>query len=41
MNGYLRTAKLIKFNELIKWLNNRFQYTIPIHSPDTSLLNKN
>ena len=41
MNGYLRTPKLIKFNELIVWLNDRYRYNIPIHSPDTSDLINN
>jgi hypothetical protein len=39
LNGYLRTPKIIKFNELIVWLNKRYNYNIPIHSPDTSDLN--
>lgn len=41
LNGYLRTPKIIKFNELIVWLNNKYSYNIPIHSPDTSDLNEN
>jgi hypothetical protein len=41
LNGYLRTSKIIKFNELIVWLNNKYNYNIPIHSPDTSDLIKN
>lgn len=41
LNGYLRTPKLIKFNELIVWLNNKYNYNIPIHSPDTIDLNEN
>lgn len=41
MNGYLRTPKLIKFNELIVWLNDRYLYNIPVHSPDTSDLINN
>jgi hypothetical protein len=41
LNGYLRTPKILKFNELIIWLNNKYSYNIPIHSPDTSDLNEN
>lgn len=41
LNGYLRTPKIIKFNELIVWLNVKYNYNIPIHSPDTSDLNEN
>lgn len=41
LNGYLRTPKIIKFNELIVWLNKKYYYNIPIHSPDTSDLNVN
>jgi hypothetical protein len=41
MNGYLRTPKLFKFNDLIVWLNDRYHYKIPIHSPDTSDLINN
>lgn len=41
LNGYLRTPKILKFNELIVWLNNKYNYNIPIHSPDVSDLNKN
>jgi hypothetical protein len=41
LNGYLRTPKILKFNELIVWLNNKYNYNIPIHSPDISDLNKN
>jgi hypothetical protein len=41
LNGYLRTPKIIKFNELIVWLNEKYNYNIPIHSPDTSDLNEN
>jgi hypothetical protein len=41
LNGYLRTPKIIKFNELIVWLNKKYNYNIPIHSPDTSDLNEN
>ena len=41
LNGYLRTPKIIKFNELIVWINNKYNYNIPIHSPDTSDLNEN
>lgn len=41
LNGYLRTPKIIKFNQLIIWLNNKYNYNIPINSPDTSDLNAN
>jgi hypothetical protein len=41
MNGCLRTPKIIKFNDLIVWLNNRYHYNIPINSVDTSSLNSN
>jgi hypothetical protein len=41
LNGYLRTPKIIKFNELIVWLNDKFNYNIIIHSPDTNDLNEN
>lgn len=41
LNGYLRTPKLIKFNELIVWLNNKYNYNIPIHSPVSNDLNEN
>ena len=41
INGYLRTPKIIKFNDLIVWLNDRYHYNIPIHSVDTSSLNNN
>ena len=41
LNGNLRTPKIIKFNELIVWLNEKYFYNIPIHSPDTSNLNEN
>jgi hypothetical protein len=41
LNGNFRTPKILKFNGLIVWLNEKFNYHIPIHSPDTSDLNKN
>lgn len=41
MSGYLRTPKIIKFNELISWFNNRFQYNFPIYSIDISDLKVN
>jgi hypothetical protein len=41
LNGNLRTPKILKFNELIVWLKEKFNYQISIHSPDTSDLNKN
>ena len=41
INGYLRTPKIIKFNDLIVWLNDRYHYNIPIYSVDTSSLDNN
>ena len=41
MNSHLRTPKLVKFNELIVWLNNRYSYNIKTHSPDTNDLISN
>jgi|ERR1700749_469027 len=41
LNGYLRTPKINKFNKLIVWLNNKYNYNIPIHSPDTTLFFEN
>ena len=41
INGYLRTPKIIKFNELIMWLNDRYDYEIPIHLEDINPLNCN
>lgn len=41
LNGYIRTPKLIKFNELIMWLNERYNYNIPVNSVDISSLNNN
>jgi hypothetical protein len=41
LNGYLRTPKILKFNDLIVWINSKYNYNIPIHSPDTSDLNEN
>ena len=41
MNGYLRTPKIIKFNELISWLNKKYLYNISVYSPDMSDLNLN
>ena len=41
INGYLRTPKINKFNDLINWLNDRYHYNIPIYSNDTSDLNMN
>ena len=41
MRGYLITPKIIKFNDLIVWLNDRYHYNIPINSVDTSSLNSN
>lgn len=41
MNGYLRTPKINKFNKLILWLNERYNYNIKIYSVDTANLNTN
>lgn len=41
MNGYLRTPKLNKFNDLISWLNDKYHYNLPIFSIDVSDLNVN
>jgi hypothetical protein len=41
LNGNLRTPKIIKFNALIVWLNEKYNYNISIHSPDTSNFNEN
>lgn len=41
INGKLRTPKINIFNELISWLNVKYNYNIPIHTPDTSNLNNN
>ena len=41
LNGYLRTPKLGQFNDLIKWLNDKFHYNIEIFLPDTSKLTSN
>jgi hypothetical protein len=41
MNGYLRTPKINKFNDLILWLNDRYNYSIQIYSADASDLNNN
>ena len=41
MNGYIRTPKIIKFNDLIVWLNDKYCYNIPKYTVDTSPLNKN
>jgi len=41
INGYLRTPKLTQFNDLIAWLNDRYNYSIKCHSADISDLNKN
>lgn len=40
LNGYLRTPKIMKFNHLIDWLNKKYNYNIPIYSPDISNLNE-
>lgn len=41
MNGNLRTPKLTQFNDLITWLNNKYNYDIPTYYLDTSDLNNN
>lgn len=41
INGCLRTPKIIKFNALIVFVNNKYNYNIKIHSVDTSSLNSN
>lgn len=42
LNGYLRTPKIIKFNQLINWLNKKYNYNIPIYGPNNfSNLNEN
>lgn len=41
MNGFLRTPKIIKFNDLIMWLNERYHYNIPVNLVDISSLNNN
>lgn len=40
INGYLRTPKIVKFNSLINWLNNKFDYNIPIYNINTEDLSK-
>nr|YP_009649313.1 LAGLIDADG endonuclease [Rhizopogon vinicolor]QDA23227.1 LAGLIDADG endonuclease [Rhizopogon vinicolor] len=40
INGYLRTPKIVKFNNLINWLNNEFDYNIPIYNINTEDLSK-
>ena len=41
INGFLRTPKIIKFNNLIKWLNDRYQYNIKINTVDSRDLKTN
>ena len=41
INSYLRTPKIIKFNELISWINIRYSYNIPKYSIDNSDLKTN
>ena len=40
INGYLRTPKIVNFNSLIYWLNNKFYYNIPIYNINTEDLSK-
>lgn len=39
INGYLRTPKIHKFNQLINWLNINFNYDIKINSVNATPLN--
>lgn len=41
INGYLRTPKIYQFNDLIIWFNDRYNYTIPLFSPDNLSLANN
>ena len=41
INGYLKTPKLIKFNDLIDWLNNKYQYSLPKYTYNQSEINSN
>jgi hypothetical protein len=41
LNGNLRTPKIIKFNELIVWLNVKYNFNISTYSLDTSDLIEN
>lgn len=39
INGYLRTPKLDKFNDLILFLNEKYGYNLDLHKEDNSPLN--
>lgn len=41
INGKLRTPKIIKFNDLIVWINKKYDYKLPIYNLNTSPLNSN
>lgn len=41
INGYLRTPKIIRFNEIIQWLNKKYNYNIHINSIDVHSLAEN
>lgn len=40
MNGYLKTPKIKKFNELIDWLNTKYGYSIILYSINTNEISK-
>ena len=41
MNGYLRTPKIYDFNQLIIWLNTKYNLNIKEYLPNNSALNEN